>query len=256
VNPPCARARSRAAFTLIELLVVIAVIVILAALLLPAVTLAQRAARSTASAANLRQLGAGIFSFAGDNNGRPPAPLYSGTTPGTTWDSAIFPYLGVGAVGGTPQAMAATVFVARNDVAVAVSATTNKRSYAMVVGKLMVSGSAWVTGTGSGFLNSPTGRYVQSLASIPNPTQTLLLTEYPGATGNVVSGTSYYSVATPSLQATYQPNMNTGGKFNYLFYDGHVEMLPQSQTYTGGMITSGSGTSTSPHGGWTLTPAL
>lgn len=60
------------AFTLIELLVVIAIIAILAALILPALQSAQNAARGSACISNLRQIGAGIFAYAGDHGGMIP----------------------------------------------------------------------------------------------------------------------------------------------------------------------------------------
>jgi prepilin-type N-terminal cleavage/methylation domain-containing protein len=59
-------------FTLVELLVAVSVIGVLAALLLPILSTTRLAANNLTCASNLRQLGMGIFAYAGDNNERYP----------------------------------------------------------------------------------------------------------------------------------------------------------------------------------------
>ncbi|HMO52235.1 MAG TPA: type II secretion system protein [Kiritimatiellia bacterium] len=64
--------KPNAAFTLLELLVVIAIIGVLSAMLFPAISAARDRARTAGCASNLKQIGAGIILYAGDNNGSPP----------------------------------------------------------------------------------------------------------------------------------------------------------------------------------------
>ncbi len=68
-------------FTLIELLVVVAIIAVLVAMLLPALTQAREAAKTTVCSAKLKQLGIGIQIYTDMNNGvypqfymTPPSP--------------------------------------------------------------------------------------------------------------------------------------------------------------------------------------
>lgn len=85
----------RTGFTLIELLVVIAVIAVLAALLVPAVQRGLMAARRTACASNMRQIGIGLTMYCNDHHGWFPRTMHGTSRDDReqTWIFTLAPYL-------------------------------------------------------------------------------------------------------------------------------------------------------------------
>lgn len=87
--------KSLSPFTLIELLVVIAIISILAALLLPALKNAKNKAINLKCINNLKQLGSGMNSYAGDYDGYMPPAVTPGANDEKTryWQVKLIPYV-------------------------------------------------------------------------------------------------------------------------------------------------------------------
>ena len=85
------------AFTLIELLVVIAIIAVLASLAYAGAGAMIGRAHMTECLSNMRQIGAAMQMFAGDNDGRLP-----GTSHGVSWTNSLGAYLGTNFIGKCP----------------------------------------------------------------------------------------------------------------------------------------------------------
>jgi prepilin-type N-terminal cleavage/methylation domain-containing protein/prepilin-type processing-associated H-X9-DG protein len=85
------------AFTLIELLVVIAMIAVLASLAYAGAGAMIGKGHATKCLSNMRQIGAAMQMFVGDNDGRLP-----GTSHGVSWTNSLGAYLGTNFIGKCP----------------------------------------------------------------------------------------------------------------------------------------------------------
>ena len=84
-------------FTLIELLVVIAIIVVLASLAYAGAGAMIGKGHATKCLSNMRQIGAAMQMFVGDNDGKLP-----GTSHGVSWTNSLGAYLGTNFIGKCP----------------------------------------------------------------------------------------------------------------------------------------------------------
>lgn len=221
-----------AAFTLIEILVVIAIIAVLAAVAFPVANSMLRTSGQAQSASNLRQWGSAIMMYSADNGGKlPPVSIATGYR---GWDSVVAPYMKLSA---DEKSVPEKLFIHPNTPAPKDPQGRARRTYAMPRGSDSV-----------GRIDTPT----VALGSIPAPSKTILLTE------RILNTSVAYSASAADIdvrmvgaqqarQYRGQPfDLNPGGRFHYLFVDGHVELLNQEDTI-------GSGSVTSARGMWTIT---
>jgi prepilin-type processing-associated H-X9-DG protein len=210
-------------------------------------------ARIARCAGNLQVLGQAMGNYANANNDEIPPAAVSLPKVKTSWDLELAPYVKPGAAKmysayDKKQQLAAwhSLFLCPSDHL----SRPQPRSYAMSAHNM----DFWPPGpddpTGLGLLwNSATlmrlgSAVVKSnfdspellprlkLSLVPQPADTVLLTEFPAQNNRLagISGTSVSDVRDQQQGLHAQSSKFHRGRFNYLMVDGHVELLSALQT--------------------------
>jgi len=230
---------NRNGFTLVELLTVMAILAILMGILVPSLSAVQRSARKAKSTSNLRQIGGALGSYANDNNGLLPAPLFGPSTVpsnavgsanprGATWEEEIvYPYLegqiqpssdgSKVEVTKWPDVMTDPEYLMQQDNMIT-KGDEDKRGYGMTIYP---------------YLADRSGKNEQKRTSqYPNTRQRLSL--LPNLANNVAVGTSDGITLEPGPDGTFPRSGNDypvgnpvrfAGMGIYLFYDWSVQEL-------------------------------
>ncbi len=274
-------------FTLIELLVVIAIIAILASMLLPALSLAKGTAQRIACVSNMRQIGSWMMMYSLDNMGFFPIGSRSGGTwdKCDSWDDLLSAYDGrnVPAAAGNdgftsgrilktdPWSQgAAVIYVCPSEEGERCKAGLAAQggvwpSSALCTYSMNAGGRYWGYGDTGGAWSDHIRGIARSLhpvshrldgGKLPAPSGTFLLCEQEDAQ-ILGSGWNNGWVDNPWGQINknwaYVPRHLK--KWNYLFCDGHVEIMNPWETIGKGGVYGDSGLGErGANGYWTRAP--
>jgi prepilin-type processing-associated H-X9-DG protein/prepilin-type N-terminal cleavage/methylation domain-containing protein len=187
------------AFTLIELLVVIAMIAVLATLGYAAADSVIGKGHATKCLSNMRQIGAAMQMFVGDNDGRLPSVQHKGQV---SWTNSLGAFLGTNFIGRCPAL----------------------QHYPDAVG-VTYGWSDMLTET-----NKSSAWQGLRIARIARPSSTIVVAEKQMSSGNFDH--FHFREALGSRgrisMPKFEKQVNTkahGNRANYLFVDGHVETL-------------------------------
>ena len=194
--------RSFYGFTLIEMLLVILIIVILAGLLLPAIGSAREKGRRVACANNLRQIGMGMLSYAGDYGNHLPTAV--NPVNNVTWDSYLT----------TNGYTSASAFHCSDDRSVRTGGGA-PRSYAISAGVGTALGDYCIQGSR---LSCP---YLTNSTAIAVATECIAASSVLGVKDN--SPATYYFQGSNAVTSAHLNSTTTyPWSCNYLFMDFHA----------------------------------
>ena len=273
--PGARRAIRFAAFTLTELLVVIGILGILASLVLSAVSRGRTRTDPLVCLANLNQLAVAMQTYRDDADDVFPTAIWRPLTPPTSnvqtnvsFDDLLYAYLGVPLTEAEkltnriPVAKRLKVFTCPADKIPPAFPTPNtwRRTYSMTEARMAAGPEPLQDAEegGIGVCHSivwgvfPTVTVPAKLrgSRVPDAARTLALVERPNPVN--YAGNDHWAVTrrTGEQQDGFrnagEAREYHGGKFNYTFCDGHVELLPPSATW--GRL----GSDTNWAGAWTL----
>lgn len=205
------RLRSQA-FTLVELLVVIACIAILLVLLLPAIQAARAAARRSVCTSNMRQVGLAVINFANAHDGRFPNTRHTHAAE-QSWIFQLKTYL--------------------EDVDEIRTCPDDPRRSEKIQQKL----TSYLL---SGYIAYDAPGSILRLDRMPETTKTIIAFE---ASDKLSLGAYYEHTHSPTWFASWKTNRQKiwdkitdevildrhGGSSNYLYADGHVAAIDESQ---------------------------
>lgn len=236
-------------FTLIELLVVIAIIAILAGMLMPALNVARRKARSSACQGNLRQFGFAVQMYASDHENYPPrlgVPVpncLAGASTNASWKMMLAEYVGVKGL---------EKYTSLKDYSVLAegifkcpewsptSRTVDTQTEGSTPGSAdcyLVGGYGWQYPDkwqyGLGYGNSKAVKF----SAVGRPEETVAMGDNSDNDGNnIVQRCVLYSAAVTGFDKN--PPSRHGNSANYLWCDGHVAPLSPSEFLAGKPINT------------------
>ncbi len=214
------RSAGKSGFTLIELLVVIAIIAVLLALTLPAVQQARQAARRTECANNLKQIGIAIHQFCENNKGAFPISAHGTYDLESTWIYTLAPYMeNVDKIRICPEDPKGQERLENKGTSYVLNEylCVPGDNAALKLGHLQATSHTIIVFTGSDAKGTATTEdHTHSRNWFKTPTsQTwnrILADIQPDRFGGGAAGVS--------------PAQRTSGYANYLFVDGHVQLIP------------------------------